>query len=74
MQPGTAKAEEGNYETASQSIKQMVSVRLETQLLKELRQFAEEQEASVSDLLRQTALDLVSRIFAHEICGGPPRQ
>jgi uncharacterized protein (DUF4415 family) len=55
----TAEVEEGGYEVAGRSIKQMVSVRLEAQLLKELRQLAEQQGASISDLLRQAAVELV---------------
>jgi hypothetical protein len=58
-QANTAKVEEGGYEVAGRSIKQMVSVRLEAQLLKELRQLAEQQGASISDLLRQAAVELV---------------
>ena len=58
-QASTAKVEEGGYEVAGRSIKQMVSVRLEAQLLKELRQVAEQQDVSISDLLRQAAVDLV---------------
>jgi hypothetical protein len=55
-----AEVEEGGYEVAGRSIKQMVSVRLEAQLLNELRQLAEQQGASISDLLRQAALELVA--------------
>jgi len=60
-QSNTAEVEEGGYEVAGRSIKQMVSVRLEAQLLKELRQLAEpeQQHASISDLLRQAAVELV---------------
>lgn len=55
------------HEVAPRSIKQMVSVRLEAHLLKELRQLAERQGANVSELLRQAAIDLVLR--SHQ--GGP---
>lgn len=56
-----AEVEPGGHEVARRSIKQMVSVRLEAQLLKELRELAEQQGASVSELLRQAAIDLVVR-------------
>ncbi|WP_082975719.1 ribbon-helix-helix domain-containing protein [Mycobacterium sp. E2238] len=55
----TAEVEEGGYEVPGRSIKQMVSVRLEAQLLKEIRQLAELQGVSISDILRQAAVDLV---------------
>jgi hypothetical protein len=63
-QAGTAKVEEGGYEVAGRSIRQMVSVRLEAQLLNELRQLAEQQDASVSDLLRRAALEFVEHWHA----------
>ncbi|GAA4296777.1 ribbon-helix-helix domain-containing protein [Mycobacterium paraffinicum] len=66
-QAGDAEVEPGGHEVAPRSIKQMVSVRLEAHLLKELRQLAERQGASVSELLRQAAIDLVLR--SHH--GGP---
>jgi hypothetical protein len=52
---------------AGRSIKQMVSVRLEAQLLKELRQLAEQQHASISDLLRQAAVELVEHRHAKSV-------
>jgi hypothetical protein len=63
-QAGAAKVEEGGYEVAGRSIRQMVSVRLEAQLLNELRQLAEQQDASVSDLLRRAALEFVEHWHA----------
>jgi hypothetical protein len=66
-QAGTAKVEEGGYEVAGRSIRQMVSVRLEAQLLKELRQLAEHQDVSISDLLRQAALELVEHWRAKSV-------
>lgn len=56
-----AEVEPGGHEVAGRSIKQMVSVRLEAQLLKDLRQLAEAQGMSVSDLLRQAAVEQVER-------------
>ena len=63
----TAEVEEGGYEVAGRSIKQMVSVRLEAQLLKELRELAEQQDVSVSDLLRQAAVELVEHWHAKSV-------
>jgi uncharacterized protein (DUF4415 family) len=60
-QASTAKVESGGYEVAGRSIKQMVSVRLEAQLLKELRELAEQRSVSISDLLRQAAVGLVEQ-------------
>jgi predicted DNA-binding ribbon-helix-helix protein len=56
-----AKVEPGGHEVPGRSIKQMVSVRLEAQLLKDLRELAEMQGVSISDLLRQAAVELVER-------------
>ncbi|MGO9163426.1 MAG: ribbon-helix-helix protein, CopG family [Streptosporangiaceae bacterium] len=39
----------------------MVSVRLEAQILRDLRQLAEERGESISDLLRQAAVELIER-------------
>jgi Ribbon-helix-helix protein, copG family len=58
-QAGIAHVEDGGSEVEARSIKQMVSVRLEAQLLKEIRQLAEQQHVSVSDLIRQAAVELV---------------
>lgn len=66
-QAGTAQVEDGGYEVAGRSLKQMVSVRLEAQLLNELRQLAEQQHASVSDLLRQAAVELVENWRAKSV-------
>ena len=60
-QASVAEVEPGGHEVAGRSIKQMVSVRLEAQLLKELRELVEKQGVSVSDLLRQAAVELVER-------------
>ncbi|BCP16821.1 ribbon-helix-helix protein, CopG family [Mycobacterium paraintracellulare] len=57
----TAEVEPDGHEVTGRSVKQMVSVRLEAQLLKELREFAEIQGVSMSDLLRQAAVELVER-------------
>jgi hypothetical protein len=60
-QAATASVEPGGREVERRSIKQMVSVRLEAQLLKELRLLAAERGLSISDLLREAALELVER-------------
>jgi hypothetical protein len=60
-QAGTARVEPGGAEVPGRSIKQMVSVRLEAQLLRELRLMAGERGVSVSDLLREAAVDLLQR-------------
>jgi Ribbon-helix-helix protein, copG family len=39
----------------------MLSLRLEPQLLQELREFAEQRGLTVSDVLRQAAVDLLGR-------------
>ena len=57
---GTAKVE-GGEEVRSRELKQMLSLRLEPQLLQELREFAEQRGLSVSDVLRQAAVDLLGR-------------
>jgi uncharacterized protein (DUF4415 family) len=59
-QAGTAEVE-GGHEVVGRSIKQMVSVRLEAQLLTEIRELAERQGVSISELLRQAAVELVRR-------------
>jgi Ribbon-helix-helix protein, copG family len=53
--------EPGGREIEGRPLKQMVSVRLEAQLLKDLRTLAAERDVSISDLLRQAAVDLVDR-------------
>ena len=60
-QATTADVEPGGREVERRSIKQMVSVRLEAQLLKELRLLATERGLSISDLLREAALGLVEQ-------------
>lgn len=60
-QAGVGEVQPEGHEVPGRSIKQMVSVRLEAQLLKDLRQLAEEQGVSISDLLRQAAVELVER-------------
>jgi uncharacterized protein (DUF4415 family) len=60
-QAGAAGMEPVGHGVAGRSSKQMVSVRLEAQLLKELRDLAEAQNVSVSDLLRRAAVELVER-------------
>jgi hypothetical protein len=60
-QAATADVEPGGTEVQPRSIKQMVSVRLEAKLLKELRLLASERGLSVSDLLREAAIGLIER-------------
>jgi len=60
-QASIAKVEPGGREVARRSIKQMVSVRLEAQLLKELRLLAAQRGLSISDLLREAALEFVEQ-------------
>ena len=60
-QTAVGEVESGGGEVAGRSLKQMVSVRLEAQLLKDLRQLAEQRTESISDLLRQAAVELVER-------------
>jgi uncharacterized protein (DUF4415 family) len=60
-QAETAEVQPGGHEVAGRAIKQMVSVRLEAQLVKDLRELAEHQNMSISDLLRQAAVELVGR-------------
>lgn len=60
-QASVSEVEPGGKEIEGRSLKQMVSVRLEAQLLGELRTLATERGASISDLLREAAVDLVAR-------------
>jgi predicted DNA-binding ribbon-helix-helix protein len=56
--------EPGRSRAARKSVRvswQMPSLRLEPQLLQELREFAEQRGLSVSDVLRQAAVDLLGR-------------
>lgn len=57
-QANIAEVEDGR-EVPGRVLKQMVSVRLEAQLLKELRELASQRGVSVSDLLREAAITLV---------------
>jgi hypothetical protein len=65
-QAGIAKVE-GGQEVRSRELKQMLSLRLEPQLLRELREFAEQRGVSVSDVLRQAAVDLLTRASQAQI-------
>lgn len=56
-----ANVEPGGRAVERRPIKQMVSVRLEARLLKELRLLATERGVSISDLLREAALELVEQ-------------
>lgn len=60
-QSAVSNVEPGGREIEGRSLKQMVSVRLEAQLLGELRALATERGVSISDLLREAAVDLVDR-------------
>lgn len=60
-QASVPDVEPGGREVGGRSLKQMVSVRLEAPLLRELRTLATERGVSVSDLLREAAVDLVDR-------------
>jgi hypothetical protein len=60
-QSSVSDVEPGGREIEGRSLKQMVSVRLEAQLLGELRALATERGVSISDLLREAAVDLVDR-------------
>ena len=51
----------GGRAVAPRSLNQMISLRLEPELLKSLRDMAEQSGVSVSDVLRQAAADLVAR-------------
>lgn len=60
-QASVADVQPGGSEVERRSIKQMVSVRLEARLLKEIRALAIERGLSISDLLREAAIGLVER-------------
>jgi hypothetical protein len=60
-QASVGEVQPGGHEVVGRSLKQMVSVRLEAQLLKELRELAEQRGESISDLLRQAAVELIER-------------
>jgi hypothetical protein len=52
----------GGREIPPRSLNQMVSLRLEPQLLRDLRLFADAHDLSVSDVLRQAAVDFLDRV------------
>ena len=59
-QAGTAEVLSGRAVQA-RSLSQIISLRLEPQLLRDLRLIAEQQRVSVSDVIRQAAVDLIGR-------------
>jgi len=59
MEAAEAGLEPGGVEVPPRSIKQMVSVRFEPELIVRLRQVAESRGLSVSDLVREAAARLV---------------
>ena len=59
MEAAEAGLEPGGEEVSPRSIKQMVSVRFDPDLIVRLRQVAESRGLSVSDLVRETATRLV---------------
>ena len=59
-QAGTAEVL-GGRAVPPRALKQMLSVRLEPELLRDLRLFAEEHDMSVSDVLRQAAVEFLNR-------------
>jgi hypothetical protein len=52
----------GGREVPSRTLKQMLSLRLEPELLRDLRLFADAHDLSVSDVLRQAAVDFLDRV------------
>jgi hypothetical protein len=60
-QAGTAEVL-GGREVPPRSLKQMLSLRLEPQLLRDLRLFADAHDLSVSDVVRQAAVDFLDRV------------
>ncbi len=52
----------GGREVPPRSLKQMLSLRLEPELLRDLRHFADAHGLSVSDVLRQAAVDFLDRV------------
>jgi hypothetical protein len=59
-QAGTAEVL-GGRAVPPRALKQMLSVRLEPELLRDLRLFADEHHMSVSDVLRQAAVEFLNR-------------
>lgn len=53
--------EPGAREVPPARLKQMLSLRMEPELIRAIRTVAESREMSVSDLLREAAMDLVER-------------
>jgi hypothetical protein len=51
----------GGRAVRPRALSQIISLRLEPQLLRDLRRIAEQQDISVSDVLRQAAVDLIGR-------------
>ncbi|HUZ52013.1 MAG TPA: hypothetical protein VMU94_05740 [Streptosporangiaceae bacterium] len=60
-QAATAEVLDGR-EVPPRSLKQMLSLRLEPELLRDLRLFADAHGLSVSDVLRQAAVDFLDRV------------
>ena len=59
-QAGTAEVQ-GGQAVPPRALKQMLSVRLEPRLLRGLRLYADERDLSVSDVLRQAAIEFLDR-------------
>jgi hypothetical protein len=53
---------QGGQAVPPRSLKQMLSLRLEPELLRDLRLFADQHDLSVSDVLRQAAVEFLDRI------------
>jgi hypothetical protein len=51
----------GGREVAGRAVKQMVSARLDAQLLKELRQLAQQRDMTISGLIQQSAVELLEK-------------
>jgi hypothetical protein len=51
----------GGQEVPPRALKQMLSLRLEPELLRDLRLFADQHNLSVSDVLRQAAVEFLDR-------------
>jgi hypothetical protein len=59
-QAGVA-AVEGGQKVRPRTLMQVLSVRFEPQLLRDLRMFADQRGVSVSDIVRQAAVDFLDR-------------
>ncbi len=57
----------GAREVPARSMKQMLSVRFEPELLHELRRLARDREVSVSDLLREAAMRLLEEARQQQV-------